>query len=359
MSERVSRFIDAALHTGILTQAQLDRCHKRIRSAASDIPPSDYAMVNALQAEGVANRFQADALLERDGPGVVLGHYLVIDRLADSGSACRAIDLKGGDEVLVKPLPRNLTETWVPLKGQHFVRAHHFLRKGRSYFVVTELVEGVDLSELLADRGRFDPPEVVEIARQMAMALLAAHKRGVYHHRLATRQLLMAPDGTIKISDFCLGPKAPATSTRNGTGDPTRSEGAVQDLCDFGSILQQLLVGVTVARSASLVPSGNTGGNGLPPNTPRKLAQLVERLRTASGSFGAKAVALALGRTDTAARQRLGRMAHDLLRSRPPVSKAGLPTRRRRRWPWLVVPLFLLAGAAAAVYFAFPSLLPW
>jgi serine/threonine protein kinase len=66
-----------------------------------------------------------------------------------------------------------------------------------------ELVPGEDLSKRLA-RGRLDVEEALDVARQIAAALDAAHASGVVHRDLKPANVLRTPDGTVKVLDFGL-----------------------------------------------------------------------------------------------------------------------------------------------------------
>jgi len=75
---------------------------------------------------------------------------------------------------------------------------------GRPYFVM-ELLEGESLADRV-ERGALPPPEVVSIARQTAMALAAAHERGVIHADVTPSNVLVtSAEGLhVKLVDFGL-----------------------------------------------------------------------------------------------------------------------------------------------------------
>jgi serine/threonine-protein kinase len=66
-----------------------------------------------------------------------------------------------------------------------------------------ELVEGETLTERIA-RSPIPLPEAVEIARQIADALEAAHDKGIVHRDLKPSNVKLTPEGRVKVLDFGL-----------------------------------------------------------------------------------------------------------------------------------------------------------
>ncbi len=69
-------------------------------------------------------------------------------------------------------------------------------------YLVMEMVDGQPLSAILADPERPDPRRVLDILAQTAAGLGAAHSRGVVHRDVKPGNLIVRPDGTVKITDF-------------------------------------------------------------------------------------------------------------------------------------------------------------
>jgi serine/threonine protein kinase len=90
-------------------------------------------------------------------------------------------------------------------------------------WLVMEYVEGTDLAELIASRGRLTPDEAAPILAQTASALAAAHGAGIVHRDVKPSNILVAPDGQVKLSDFGIARTAADPSlTQTGlvTGSP-------------------------------------------------------------------------------------------------------------------------------------------
>ena len=69
-------------------------------------------------------------------------------------------------------------------------------------WLVTEFVEGGSLEDMLRARGRLAPLEAASLVAQAARALHAAHEAGVVHRDVKPGNLLLAADGSVKITDF-------------------------------------------------------------------------------------------------------------------------------------------------------------
>ncbi len=85
--------------------------------------------------------------------------------------------------------------------------------------LVMELVEGEDLSELIA-RGPIPLAEALPIARQIADALEAAHEPGIIHRDLKPANVKVRPDGTVKVLDFGLAKAMDPPSPEASAGKP-------------------------------------------------------------------------------------------------------------------------------------------
>ncbi len=84
-------------------------------------------------------------------------------------------------------------------------------------YLVMELVDGESLAQLLRRERRLSPELTLSIVRQTAAALAAAHGAGIVHRDIKPGNVLVAPDGTVKITDFGVAWSA-ASVALTGTG---------------------------------------------------------------------------------------------------------------------------------------------
>jgi len=83
-------------------------------------------------------------------------------------------------------------------------------------YLVMELIDGEPLSALLAREGKLSPDQALDVLAQTARALAAAHVAGVIHRDVKPGNILIQPDGTVKITDFGIARvinAAPVTAT--------------------------------------------------------------------------------------------------------------------------------------------------
>ena len=71
-----------------------------------------------------------------------------------------------------------------------------------TYFIVMEYVEGRSLAEIIKTEGSIHPDKVAEISSEVAAALSFAHRNGIVHRDVKPGNVLVAPNGHIKVADF-------------------------------------------------------------------------------------------------------------------------------------------------------------
>ena len=89
--------------------------------------------------------------------------------------------------------------------------------------LVMQYVPSTSLQDIIRDRGPLPPAEVARIGTQVAAALAAAHRAGIVHRDIKPGNVLIADDGTAKITDFGIShafDDVTLTSTGMVTGTP-------------------------------------------------------------------------------------------------------------------------------------------
>jgi len=157
-------------------------------------------------------------------PGTMLaGRYRVVGLLGRGGmgEVYRADDLKLGQPVALKFLPRKLAED--PARLERFYsevrnarqvshpnvcRVYDIGELDGQHYLSMEYVDGEDLASLLKRIGRLPQDKALEIARQLCVGLAAAHERGVLHRDLKPANVMIDGRGHARITDFGLAVRA-------------------------------------------------------------------------------------------------------------------------------------------------------
>jgi len=171
-------------------------------------------------------------------PGTRIGHYEILSLIGKGGmgEVFRARDRDLDREVAIKVLPEAFARDperlarferearlLASLNHPHIATLHGLERSGEVRFLVMELVPGETLADALSRRP-FALSEALDIFRQVAEALEAAHDRGVVHRDLKPANVKVTPDGKVKVLDFGLA-KALSTDSRTAaesSESPTR-----------------------------------------------------------------------------------------------------------------------------------------
>jgi serine/threonine-protein kinase len=166
-------------------------------------------------AAGIATRIiengQADLLV-----GQTFGHYKISKRIGSGGmgEVYLATDVTAGRKAALKLLPMRFTgdaerlkrfqqeaHAVVALNHPNILTVYEIGEDHSTHYIASELIEGETLRQRLA-RGRMELNEAVDIAIQVASALAAAHEAGIVHRDINPGNIMLRPDGYVKVLDF-------------------------------------------------------------------------------------------------------------------------------------------------------------
>jgi eukaryotic-like serine/threonine-protein kinase len=99
------------------------------------------------------------------------------------------------------------------ISHRNILRIHDLGDVGGIKFISMAFIQGVDLHDLIARTGKLQTERVVNIAKQLASALEAAHAEGVVHRDLKPRNVLVDVDDHVYVSDFGLAKSLDAETT--------------------------------------------------------------------------------------------------------------------------------------------------
>jgi Tol biopolymer transport system component/tRNA A-37 threonylcarbamoyl transferase component Bud32 len=248
--------------------------------------------------------------------GSSLSHYAILAPIGSGamGEVYRARDTRLGREVAIKVLPEHFADdeerlarferearTLAALNHPNVAQIFGVDQVDETCFLVLELVPGESLEERLR-RGPLPLEEALDVCRQIAAGLEAAHEAGVIHRDLKPANVRLTPDGKIKLLDFGLAKPMPLAGETRSTdsvlsteagrllGTPTymapeQARGKPidrrVDVWAFGCVLYECLSGRRAFDGESLsdvlaaVLHSEPEWKRLPPRTPERVRELL------------------------------------------------------------------------------------
>ncbi|TDD17937.1 serine/threonine protein kinase [Kribbella turkmenica] len=199
----------------------------------------------------LASRYRLNEVLGHGGMGEV---FRGCDELLGRPVAVKLL-LPHRNDPFAESRFRREARTAAMVKDPHVVAAYDFGQQDGNYYLVMELVEGRSLAHELALRGPLEPERAVDVVRQAAAGIAAAHRRDIVHRDIKPANLLIDADGTVKVADFGIARFVtdPPTSVPGqvlGTSlylAPERARGepatGASDVYALGCVLYQLVTG--------------------------------------------------------------------------------------------------------------------
>jgi eukaryotic-like serine/threonine-protein kinase len=308
--------------------------------------------------------------------GTRVGPYEILAAIGAGGmgEVYRARDPKLARDVAIKVLPESLgsdpdriarfdreARVLASLSHPHIGAIYGFEHSGDVRGLVLELIEGPTLADRLKG-GPLPIAEALNLARQIAEALDAAHEKGIVHRDLKPANVKVAPNGMVKVLDFGLAkvdddaapdlsqsPTITVRGTREGVVLGTAAYMSPEqarakpldkrtDIWSFGCVLYEMLTGrvsfagETVSDSIAAILSREPDWTALPDVTPPAIQRLLQRCLEKDSSKRLRDIG------DV----RL-EIEHVLAELRSPTARGAATDRARpRRWPILAAGLAVL-----------------
>jgi serine/threonine-protein kinase len=339
------------------------------------------------------------------------GRYLIVRKLGTGGMATvyLAEDQELGRRVAIKTLAdrhaqdeqfverfRREAKSAAVLSHPNIVAVYDRGHCNGTYYIAMEFLEGQTLKELLVSRGATPVRVAVDYARQILAALEFAHRNGIVHRDIKPHNVIVAPDGRIKVMDFGIARSASSQVTEAGSIIGTAQylspeqarglpAGPSADLYSTGIVLYEMLTGnvpftgdkpIEVAmQHLSAVPEPPSAKR---PEIPKELDAIVlralakdpeQRYRSAremDADLARFAAGLSVSPATEEAATSVLAGAGAATAATSVISGAEEPTtyrrsadryygydrpvRRRPFWPWLLAALLVVAAGFAAYY---------
>jgi serine/threonine protein kinase len=260
-------------------------------------------------------------------PRLLAERYELSEQIASGGmtSVWRGHDRVLGRDVVVKVLDPELAAdpsfrarfheeavNAARLTHPNIVALYDTGEQGAIAYVVSELVNGPPLAEALRRNGPLPPSRAARLALEVAAALDYAHQAGVCHGSLKPTNILLADDGTVKVTDFSIA-RAATEDDPGRTGEVLGVDGYLApevvrgddadgraDVYGLGACLYEMLTG----RAPGVDPSTTVPPRALRAGVPRDLDTIVGQAMATDPDDrfqSVQAMAAALSRSATGA----------------------------------------------------------
>jgi serine/threonine protein kinase/Tol biopolymer transport system component len=204
-----------------------------------ETPPGDFAARAVIRGQAAVMA------------GRTLGHYRMQSLLGvgGMGEIYLAHDLSLNRQVAIKLLPERFTQDQERLR--RFVREaraasalnhpniltiYEIGQSGDTHYIVTEYVEGETLWRRMK-RQPLSVRDAVGVAIQIASALEAAHKTGIIHRDIKSDNLMLRPDGLVKVLDFGLAKLTEVPADASSVTLAEQAHAPVSDTTEPGMVM--------------------------------------------------------------------------------------------------------------------------
>ena len=270
----LQQFVERLTHCGLFSAEELSAFED---SLPPEKRPQDAGgLARELILAERLTRFQAEAVYRGHTKGLVMGEYVVLDKIGAGGmgEVLKARHRRMDRVVALKILPSNAVSSpgavkrfrrevkaAARLEHPNIVIAHDAGESDGIHFLAMEYVEGLDFSKLVRCLGPLPIADACELIRQAALGLQHTHEHGLIHRDIKPSNLMLAAVGQVKILDLGLallpheslqgGEEITSSGQAVGTLDYMAPEQATDshdvdiraDIYSLGASLYELLAG--------------------------------------------------------------------------------------------------------------------
>lgn len=200
----------------------------------------------------LVNRYE---ILEKIGDGGMALVYSAKDHLLNRTVAVKILRSQFADDEQFVERFRREARSAASLSHANIVNIYDVGETNNIHFIVMEFVHGKNLHDLIRENKQFSQEFIVNVGKQIAMGLAHAHFHGIIHRDIKPHNILITPEGRVKVTDFGIAQAMSATNlTQTGMVlgsvhyfSPEQATGsnvqAVSDLYSLGIVLYEMITG--------------------------------------------------------------------------------------------------------------------
>lgn len=209
----------------------------------------------------LGNRYE---IIRKVGDGGMAFVYEAKDRLLNRTVAVKVLRPEFVDDEEFLGKFKREAEAVASLSHPNIVNVYDVGEDGKVHYIVMEFIDGQNLKDIIKNEGTLDEYTALDITKQIAKALSAAHKKGIIHRDIKPHNILISNEGRIvKVADFGIA-KAVSNSTMTNIGSiigsvhyfsPEQAKGKYvtnnADLYSLGIVLYEMIIGKVPFRGDS------------------------------------------------------------------------------------------------------------
>jgi serine/threonine-protein kinase len=242
MAASVESFLKHLANSGILSSDEMSQIQKQV--PREKLQQDAHELAKELARQKKLTVFQANAIYNGKTQGLILGNYVLLDKIGAGGMGMvfKAQHRRMKRLVAVKVLPKagkkdpevfkrfqRELEAAAKLTHPNIVAAFDADEHNGTHFLAMEFVEGVDLARSVQEHGPLASDKALDCIIQAARGLEYAHSQGIVHRDIKPANLLLDKNSVVKILDMGLARFQEKANPAAQPGD----NGALSQMGDF------------------------------------------------------------------------------------------------------------------------------
>ncbi len=191
---------------------------------------------------------------EKIGTGGMADVYKAVDETLGRTVAVKVMHARYAVDPAFAARFRQEAQAAANLVSPNIVNMYDWGQDGDTYYIVMEYVRGTDLKSIIEQKGAIPGRKVADVGAQVCSALSVAHGYDIIHRDIKPHNIMVQPDGSVKVMDFGIARAGNSTMTQTGSVlgtahyvSPEQAQGkpltATSDLYSLGVVLYESATG--------------------------------------------------------------------------------------------------------------------